>query len=81
MSWPNHWNGVWGLGTKPPTEAITVTDLLVAPADLDAAPAQLGDAEDVLVLLGGQADEEVELHPPPTLAEGGVDRRVEVLFA
>ena len=22
--WPNHWNGVWALGTKPPT--LTVTD-------------------------------------------------------
>jgi hypothetical protein len=21
--WPNHWNGVNGLGTKPPTEAVT----------------------------------------------------------
>ena len=23
--WPNHWNGVWALGTNPPTEAVTVT--------------------------------------------------------
>ena len=22
--WPNHWNGVWGLGTKPPTLAVTL---------------------------------------------------------
>ncbi len=21
--WPNHWKGVWTLGTKPPTEAVT----------------------------------------------------------
>ena len=27
MSWPNHWKGVCGLGTNPPTEATTVTDL------------------------------------------------------
>ncbi len=26
VSWPNHWNGVWAFGTKPPTEAVTVTD-------------------------------------------------------
>ena len=25
--WPNHWNGVCTLGTKPPTEAVTVTPL------------------------------------------------------
>ena len=25
--WPNHWNGVWTLGTNPPTEAVTVTPL------------------------------------------------------
>ena len=25
VSWPNHWKGVWGLGTNPPTEAVTVT--------------------------------------------------------
>ena len=28
VSMPNHWKGVWGFGTKPPTEATTVTDLL-----------------------------------------------------
>ncbi len=27
VSMPYHWNGVWALGTKPPTEATTVTDL------------------------------------------------------
>ncbi len=30
VSWPNHWNGVWGLGTNPPTEAVTLADLLWA---------------------------------------------------
>ena len=25
LSWACHWKGVWGLGTKPPTEAVTVT--------------------------------------------------------
>ncbi len=24
---PNHWKGVWTLGTNPPTEAVTVTPL------------------------------------------------------
>ena len=47
---------------------------------LDAAAGQLGDAEGVLVGLGGEAGEEVELHPPPALAEGRVDRGVEVLL-
>ncbi len=31
--WPNHWNGVWTLGTNPPTEAVTVTDRVIALAD------------------------------------------------
>ena len=26
--WPNHWNGVNGLGTNPPTDAFTVTPLV-----------------------------------------------------
>jgi hypothetical protein len=68
--WPNHWNGVNGLGTKPPTLTVTDGPVGVLLADLDAVAGQLGDAEGVLVGLGGQAGEEVELHAPPALAEG-----------
>src|SRR6185437_6173540 len=53
---------------------------VVAEADVDAPLAEVGDADDVVVLLGGEADEEVQLHPPPPLPEGGVDGGVEVLF-
>ena len=55
--------------------------LVVLPADLDAVPGERGDAERVLVGLGGQPGEEVELHPPPALAEGRIDRFVQVLLA
>ena len=80
MSWPNHWKGVWGLGTNPPTEATTVTDLeWRRPISTQCLP-ELGDADDVLVALGGQPDQEVQLDPAPALAEGGVHRAVEVLF-
>ena len=48
---------------------------------LDAVAGQLGDAERVLVGLGGQAGEEVELHPAPPLRERRLDRAVEVLLA
>jgi hypothetical protein len=54
--------------------------LVVAAADAGDLTAQLGDAQGVLVGLGGQAGEEVELHPPPALRVGGVDRGVEVLL-
>ena len=56
-------------------------DGLGVPAtDLHAAAPQFGDAQHVLVALGRQADQEVQLHPPPTLAEGGVDGPVQILF-
>ena len=35
--WPNHWNGVNGLGTKPPTDTVTDARWRVPLADLDAA--------------------------------------------
>ena len=54
--------------------------VVVAATDLGAGTGQTGDAEHVLVGLGGQADEEVQLHPPPALGEGGVDGGIEVLF-
>ena len=41
---------------------------------------QVGDAERVLVGLGGQAGEEVELHAGPALAVGRFDRAVQVLL-
>ena len=78
---PNHWNGVWGLGTKPAHRGHHVDRLRWWRRPISThRRRQLGDAEDVLVALGGQADEEVQLHPPPALAEGGVDRAVEVLL-
>ena len=78
--WPNHWNGVCGLGTNPPTDTVTDAPLLWLRPMRDDVAGELGDAEGVLVGLGGQAGEEVELHPPPALRVGRLDRRVEVLL-
>src|SRR5690606_525622 len=44
--------------------------------EVEAALGHLDDAERVLVGLGGQPREEVELHPPPALAERRADRGV-----
>ena len=73
--WPNHWNGVNGLGTNPPTDRVTeaLCPWYFLPISTHVA-AELGDAEGVLVGLGGQAGEEVQLHPPPALRVGRVDR-------
>ena len=79
--WPNHWNGVNGLGTNPPTDALTDDALRVAPPDVHAVAGQVEDAERVVVGLGRQAGEEVELHPPPAGGEGALDRAVQVLLA
>src|SRR4029453_6667513 len=54
---------------------------VVGAADLDAVAGQVEDAERVLVGLGRQPGEEVELDPPPAGPEGAVDRAVEVLLA
>ena len=80
---PNHWNGVWALGTKPPTDAVTVTPLVWRAPDRrrSCAGQRRRCPSVVLVGLGGQADQEVELDPPPALAEGRVDGAVEVLLA
>ncbi len=80
VSCPNHWNGVCGLGTKPPTLAVTRRPPTVAAPDLHAVAGQLGDPPRVLVGLRRQPDEEVELDPRPALGEGGVDGAVEVVL-
>ncbi len=54
--------------------------LRVAAADVDHVVRQLRDAQRVVVHLGRQAGEEIELHPPPTLRVRGVDRVVEVVL-
>ena len=54
--------------------------LRVPAADLDDGPRQLGDAERVGVALGGEAGEEVELHPPPPARVRAFDRGVEVFL-
>ena len=77
--WPNHWNGVCAFGTNPPTDTVTEARLVPLPEG-DALTRQLGDAQRVLVGLGGQPGQEVELHPAPPLAVCGVDRAVEVLL-
>ena len=66
--WPNHWNGVNGLGTKPPSDTVTDGLLVCSLPMLDAVAGQLADAEGVLVGLGGEPDQEVELHPRQPLA-------------
>ena len=78
--WPNHWNGVCGLGTKPPRLTVTDGTVGVFLADRHAVLRQLGDAERVLVGLGRQTGEEVQLHPGPALAERRIDGTVEILF-
>ena len=79
--WPNHWNGVCGFGTNPPTRhGAARAAWCDAGRSSTTLRGQLGDAERVLVHLGGQPGEEVELHPPPTLRVGGVDRAVQVLL-
>ena len=52
----------------------------MAPAQSHAVAGQLGDSKRVLVGLGGQASEEVELHPAPPLRVGRLHRRVEVVL-
>ena len=52
--------------------------LRVLAADLHDLAGELGDPERVGVDLGGDADEEVELHPLPALRVGTFDRGVEV---
>src|SRR5262249_22815002 len=54
--------------------------LAVLPADLGDALCELGDAERVVVHLGRQAGQEVELHAPPTLRVRRIDRAVEIVF-
>ena len=48
--------------------------------DLDDVACEFGDAEGVLIHLGRQSDEEVQLHPPPTLRIRALDRRIQILF-
>ena len=78
--WPNHWNGVCAFGTKPPTDAVRARLLRVLAPDLHDLARELGDAERVLVHLGGHADEEVELHPLPALRVRTLDGGVQVVL-
>ena len=48
--------------------------------DLDDVARELRDSERVLVGLGGETDEEVQLHPSPALRVGPVDRAVEIFL-
>ena len=80
LFWPNHWNGVCGFGHEPADRHRAARLLRVLATDVDDVLGELGDAERVVVHLGGQAGEEVELHPPPTLRVRGVDRAVEILL-
>ncbi len=67
----HHWNGVWGFGTC--VETLTVTlggppwfdSLRTFLPTLTCALADLDDLADVALLLGGEADHEVELHAVP----------------
>ena len=81
MFCPNHWNGVNGFGHEAADRHGDGRVLRVLSPDLDTVAGQLGDAERVLVGLGRQAGEEVELHPPPALRVRRVDRAVQVLLA
>ncbi len=77
---PNHWNGVWTLGTNPPTEAVTVTPLwyrwpMATHCWPEPTMPRMSSSR-----LGGQADQEVQLDPPPALAERGLHGGVEVLL-
>ena len=67
------------LGTKPPTDAVQLACFVYLPADAHDLAGEVGDAERVLVHLGGHADEEVELHPPPALRVRALDRGVQVV--
>ena len=78
--WPNHWNGVCGFGTNPPTDTVQLACFVYLRPIFDDVARELGDAERVLVHLGRQAGEEVELHAPPALRVRGVDRGVEVVL-
>ena len=80
--WPNHWNGVMGLGHEAAHRHRhrRVLVVLAAPM-LHAVAGQLGDAQGVLVGLRGQPGEEVQLHATPALGVGRFHRVVEVLLA
>ena len=81
MFWPNHWNGVKGFGTKPPTDTVTEAFWVWRRPISTQFRAKRGDAEGVLVGLAGQTDQEVELHPTPALREGRFDGPVEILVS
>jgi hypothetical protein len=78
---PNHWNGVNGLGTKPPTDTVTDGTCGARRPISTTLRASVGDAQRVLVGLGGEAGEEVQLHPTPALRVRRLDGAVEVFFA
>src|ERR1700722_18608003 len=69
-----------GFGDEPAHGRHHGHPFVVLPTDFDAACAEPRYPKHVLVELGGQPDEEIELDPPPTLAEGGIDRAVEILL-
>ncbi len=75
LTWASHWKAVWGLGYKaggghgdghPP---LGVGGALLP--RLVYLLGQLGDAQHILVGLGGQTQHEIELHAAPPAGEGG----------
>ena len=77
--WPNHWNGVCAFGHEAAHRRGAARLLRVLPADAHDLAGEVRDAERVVVHLGRDADEEVELHPLPTLRVGALDRREQVV--
>ncbi len=76
---PEPLEGGEGLGDEAADRHGDRRSPVVTATDLHAPAGQLGDAEGVLVGLGGQAGHEVQLHPPPPLGVGGFHRSVEVV--
>ena len=68
------------LGHEPADRRRDRGALVVLAPDGDAVAGQLGDPEGVLVGLGRQSGEEVQLHPPPPLGERRLHRAVQILF-
>ena len=86
MSIAHHWNGVCGFGTC--VETLTVTfggppwfdSLRTRLPTSRARLPTLHDLADVALLLGREADHEVELHAVPAAREDALGRRHELLF-
>ena len=68
------------LGNESPDGGRDRDAFIVLAADRHTVTGQLRDPEGVLVGLGRQPGEEVQLHPPPSLGKRGLHRAVEILF-